>query len=273
MVITEGEVISAPSKYSFWINEDGSMHFGRFDSRFSATLPDGTSVPVGLNNECKTNAVMLFTHMLGNNTRATNHLEIVLEDPGYKPLSWHVGESYTLRVKAVNPLGNTALSNKIAVLCFGGAAAQPADKLKPGDAITLALKTSPELKNVVTACHAIFPVVEKGKAVEKFDAGAVIQHRNPRTAIGYNDRYFFMVVVDGRQKELSMGMNSRELAGFMAELGCAEAMNLDGGGSSTFWLEGKTRNSVPGGRERARSDALVIARQPAGKLVGAASGR
>jgi exopolysaccharide biosynthesis protein len=42
-------------------------------------------------------------------------------------------------------------------------------------------------------------VVEKGKAVEKFDAGAVIQHRNPRTAIGYNDRYFFMVVVDGRQ--------------------------------------------------------------------------
>jgi exopolysaccharide biosynthesis protein len=71
-------------------------------------------------------------------------------------------------------------------------------------------------------------------------------------------------VVDGRQKEISMGMNARELAQFMAELGCEEAMNLDGGGSSTFWMQGKTRNSVPGGKERDRADALVIAQAPSG---------
>ena len=47
----------------------------------------------------------------------------------------------------------------------------------------------------------------------------------------------------------------------MADMGCVEAMNLDGGGSSTFWLQGSTRNSVPGGIERARSDALVVARR------------
>ncbi len=65
----------------------------------------------------------------------------------------------------------------------------------------MALKTSPELNHVVTAAHAIFSIVENGKPLEKFDANAVIQHKNPRTAIGFNDRYFYMVVVDGRQKE------------------------------------------------------------------------
>ena len=273
MVITDGELISAPSKCSFWVNEDGSMHFGRFDSRFKATLSDGTSFSIGLNNECKTNAVMLFTHMLGKNTRATNNLELILEASDQKSLSWHVGDSYTLRIKALNPAGNSALSNKIAVLGFGSEMAAKAGRLQPGDSIKLELKTSPELSRVVTACHAIFPVVEKGKPLEKFEGSTAILRRNPRTAIGFNDRYFFMVVVDGRQKELSMGMNARELAEFMAELGCTEAMNLDGGGSSTFWLDGKTRNSVPGGRERSRSDALIIARRSGGKLVGAASGR
>jgi hypothetical protein len=273
MVITDGELISAPSKYSFWVNEDGSMHFGRFDSRFRATLPDGTSVPIGLNNECKTDAVMLFTHTLGKNTRATNHLELILEAPNGQDLSWRVGESYILRIKALNPSGNTELSKKIVVLSFGSEMATKGSQLRLGDSIKLELKTSPELSHVVTACHAIFPIVEKGKALEKFDGGAAILRRNPRTAIGFNDRYFFMVVVDGRQKELSMGMKAGELAEFMALLGCTEAVNLDGGGSSTFWLDGKTRNSVPGGRERSRSDALVIARRTSGKPAGAASGR
>ena len=145
--------------------------------------------------------------------------------------------------------------------------------MKVGDTITVALKTDPDLKNVVTACHAIFPVVQNGKPLDKFDADAVIQHRNPRTAIGYNDHHFFMVVVDGRQKALSMGLNARELAEFMWEVGCTEAMNLDGGGSSTFWMDGKTRNSVPGGRERSRSDALVIARRSPTKLVSATATR
>jgi CheY-like chemotaxis protein len=261
MVVTDGEVISAPSKYSFWVNEDRSMHFGQFESRFSATLPDGTTVPIGMNNKCEPGGVMLFTHMLGQSTRATNHLELVLEDPKQEHLSWRVGESYILRVKAVNPSGNTFLSNNIAVLSFGSQTAPKASQLRPGDNVKLELKTLPALNHVVTACHAIFPIVQNGKPLEKFDANAVIQHRNPRTAIGFNDRYFFMVVVDGRQKTLSMGMTARELAEFMSLLGCTEAKNQDGGGSSTFWMGGKTRNSVSGGTERPRSDALVIVKR------------
>ena len=89
-------------------------------------------------------------------------------------------------------------------------------------------------------------------------ANGYLLPRHPRTAIGFNSRYFFMVEVDGRQKDLSMGMSFAELAAFMKRLGCTEAMNLDGGGSATFWLNGRIMNSPSDKHERPLANALVI---------------
>ncbi|MGZ4963271.1 MAG: phosphodiester glycosidase family protein [Limisphaerales bacterium] len=268
MVIVDGEVVGAPSKYSFWVNEDRSMHFGDIKSLYNAKLPGGEKVAIGMNRECFAGDIVLFTHTLGKQTRASNHLELVLENAAHSSLSWRVGETLVMRVKAINLAGNSGLSNTVCVLTFSAQTAAKAGAIRVGDTIQIDLSTSPSLQNVVTACHGVFPVVHDGKPLEKFDAGAVIQHRNPRTAIGFNDQYFFMVVVDGRQKHLSMGMNSRELAEFMAVLGCREAMNMDGGGSSTFWKQGKVCNSIPGGKERTRADSLMVVREPASPILG-----
>jgi len=59
-----------------------------------------------------------------------------------------------------------------------------------------------------------------------------------------------------------MGMNLEELANLMKDLGCTDAMNLDGGGSSTFWLDGKVMNSPSDKHERTVANALVIVRKP-----------
>ena len=53
-------------------------------------------------------------------------------------------------------------------------------------------------------------------------------------------------------------MTFAELAAFMKNLGCAEAMNLDGGGSSTFWLNGKVMNSPSDKHERSLANAIII---------------
>ena len=60
--------------------------------------------------------------------------------------------------------------------------------------------------------------------------------RHPRTAVGIarNGRRLFLVVVDGRQKGYSEGMTLRELAEVMRGLGARDAINLDGGGSTTL---------------------------------------
>ena len=57
---------------------------------------------------------------------------------------------------------------------------------------------------------------------------------HPHTALGLDReaRWLWLVVVNGRQAGYSEGVTLRELAGLMKELGCWDALNLDGGGSS-----------------------------------------
>jgi hypothetical protein len=90
--------------------------------------------------------------------------------------------------------------------------------------------------------------------------------RHPRTAIAsLPGNKALLVVVDGRQPALSVGMSLDELARLMIELGAEEAINLDGGGSSTMTIGGKVVNhpsDVTG--ERPVSDAILVlpARNP-----------
>jgi exopolysaccharide biosynthesis protein len=95
--------------------------------------------------------------------------------------------------------------------------------------------------------------------------------RNPRTAAGLarSGRRLILVVVDGRQMPYSDGMSLRELANLMLALGARDAINLDGGGSSTLVyadpasggaLRIANRPSDKEG-ERAVGDALAVVRR------------
>lgn len=84
--------------------------------------------------------------------------------------------------------------------------------------------------------------------------------RNPRSAIGYTaDNNLVMVVVDGREND-SVGMTLFELANFMKSIGCYNAMNLDGGGSTVMYVDGKIANDPCSKGGIALSNALAINR-------------
>lgn len=83
--------------------------------------------------------------------------------------------------------------------------------------------------------------------------------RHPRTAVAkLKDGKFLMATVNGRS-EKSVGMNLQELAEFLLSLGATDAMNLDGGGSTTMVLGGKVVNQ-PSDKEGERrvSDAILV---------------
>lgn len=82
---------------------------------------------------------------------------------------------------------------------------------------------------------------------------------NPRTAVGTTaDGRLILVVVDGRRSGYSTGVSLRDLADLMVSLGAQQALNLDGGGSSTMWLNGVVANRPSDGSERGVSSALVV---------------
>ncbi len=98
--------------------------------------------------------------------------------------------------------------------------------------------------------------VSSGDEVDKAMAS------NPRTALGYiADNHYVLVVADGRTSE-SQGLSLLQLATFMQGLGVQQAYNLDGGGSSTMYYEGKViNNPTTGGSqiaERKVSDILYV---------------
>lgn len=90
--------------------------------------------------------------------------------------------------------------------------------------------------------------------------------RHPRTAIGFDpySNRLWMIVVDGRQA-YSVGMSLPELATLLESIGAVEAINLDGGGSSTMVVRGETVNrpSDESG-ERPVVNALALIRDVSG---------
>jgi hypothetical protein len=80
-------------------------------------------------------------------------------------------------------------------------------------------------------------IILKDRQVPKMTDGlATATH--PRTAVGLANggRVLVILVDDGRWKEHSLGMSLPELGKFMADLGCDDALNLDGGGSTEMAL-------------------------------------
>jgi hypothetical protein len=73
------------------------------------------------------------------------------------------------------------------------------------------------------------------------ELGALLH--NPRTAIAFNGRYIYFIVVDGRSQLRSLGMSMAEIAVFAKlTLGAVWGVALDGGGSSTIVVNGEVKN-------------------------------
>lgn len=106
-------------------------------------------------------------------------------------------------------------------------------------------------------------LIQNGKvAVSKNEEVDKSMASNPRTAIGIiDDLHYVFVVSDGRTNE-SEGLSLYELAEFMQDLGVVTAYNLDGGGSSTMYFNGKVINKPTSNgnkiSERGVSDIVYI---------------
>ncbi len=83
-------------------------------------------------------------------------------------------------------------------------------------------------------------IVDGKKMITEGDGGWGV---GPRTAIGQKkDGTVLFLVIDGRQPGYSLGATLRDVQDILYEKGCYIAANLDGGSSSTLYLNGKVVN-------------------------------
>ena len=114
------------------------------------------------------------------------------------------------------------------------------------------ITSAQECKDALTAGNVLEAVASFGDIFENGHARSGLDNttRASRTAIGIKaDGTVVMLMVDGRQAPYSVGMTMAEVGAAMEALGCAQAVNLDGGGSSTFATqrEGESENNTSAG--------------------------
>lgn len=269
--IVAGEVLSAPcGNVSFWIDVLGEAHATNVTSRFEVTWPDGRVTPFGLNGERAPNGVELYTPAVGASTHTVGGQELVLERPeGSRWLPLRIGRSYAARVREVRREGNASLGPDIMVLSLGPGMVDLFQGIGTGAVLRVSTASSPALNSARTALSGGPLLVRNGKRQkirsspeDPYEFSSMLE-RHPRTAFGWNKQWYFLVQVDGRQRDLSVGMTLDELSTYLVKLGCEEAVNLDGGGSSSLWFEGQVRNNPCDGYERTLANSLVVVRKGA----------
>ena len=136
-----------------------------------------------------------------------------------------------------------------------------AAQLQPGATVDIDVaSTDTRWNDAVTAIGGFYRIVSNGKVGPDTDSAA-----NPRTAIGVKaDGSVVIYTIDGRQPGYSVGATLEQVGQRMIELGCVDAVGMDGGGSTTVgatlpWGENmEIVNQPSDGSLRAVSNALFL---------------
>lgn len=263
MYQTAGKILSEPSGPRMEMavsNADGITRVAcaEIEVRISVTATDGARRTIdGVNRPRGENELVLFTPEFHRTT---------LTPGGGLEAAVRAG-----RIAGVTDgLGSLLIPEDGWVLSASGTARDWAlGRLEPGQAIKLETGTEavPPLPFEPDWIVGAGPLLLRdGTALgaEQADtegfARDFSRSRHPRTALGVRkDGTIILVTVDGRQPQVSVGMTIPELAVLMAEWGCREAINLDGGGSTTMIAGRKVVNHPSDAAgERAVSDAILV---------------
>ena len=274
--VQDGELITHPTdtEACFGVTESGE--FLSTPVKMKASVQIGAhTLPLGCVNQRRLDGcqVTLYTPRLGESTRTHRRrgTEIII---GGFPLPLTPNYTHPYRVESISRDGNSPIPRDGAVLWMSTRLKDPSiSEFNAGADGTLTLTLSPpEWNRVQHAIGGRLRLLKNGKINETLvemhhaekrhvpgkRASVLNLSHEPRTALGYNADTLFLIVADGRQPKYSTGLTLYELASILIELGATEAINLDGGSSSTFVVNDEVVNKPAGQREREVLNAVFI---------------
>ena len=258
LFVSRGEVISAPAdRDCLWFDTNGAPHVAVVQNQFTIALGNRPAIPFLLNEANDGTHAAIYSGAGSFGARGGKSFVLGKKGNGvWLPLRMGATYQATLRERLDDeaPVPDDGL-----VICLPNDLAQG---LEPGIDATIKTATTPDLTGIEAAIGGGPAMVHGGKRQEMKIGKA--NERHPRTAVGWNSTNVFFVVVDGRQNN-SVGMTLVEMADYFVSLGCDEAMNLDGGGSTEMIVSGKIVNSPCYGSERSSASGLTLLRPVSAK--------
>ncbi|MDR7420050.1 MAG: phosphodiester glycosidase family protein [Armatimonadota bacterium] len=265
-LVIDGEVVSEPipGRTCAGFADDGQVLFDtpRLDAVVSSEA--GSVAISGVNRGRGTDETIVYRPFHGPSTR-TNQFgaEVVV--------AGDVAQA------VIDGRGNSAIpQNGYVVSGHGRGRAALLATFKPGDRVSLRLRLvsangDPRWETVQQVIGGGPRLLAGGQFVggEGFRP-SFADRRHPRTAIGrLADGRLLLLVVGGRQPYHSLGMTLVELAALMRQLGATDALNLDGGGSTTLVVRGVVINlpSDETGERPVGDVLLVLPGQPPSPVV------
>ncbi|WP_020402514.1 phosphodiester glycosidase family protein [Gracilimonas tropica] len=205
----------------------------------------------GVNRARGTDQLIYYNHFYGSSTGTNQYgTELIL----YAVDPWVVNGKVRAVVTDTHSGGDAPLTDTTFVLSGHGTSKTVLDAIAIGDTVTIEHQLQPGFDNLKEV------VGGRGKFLNDGQNQGDWPERHPRTAVGFNDdstKVYFMTV-DGR-KSTSAGMTLTEMGEFMSTFGVTDALNLDGGGSTTMVVHDEVVNSPSDGSgERAVANALML---------------
>ena len=243
LVVTDGILRTGTQSYSYAVGfyPDGTAIMGKPTLTYSLNLganADGIEVIRAVRNVNKVRqngGIYLYTYDFNKaRTSGTTAAGVeVLCDVTEGSIA--MGKTATLTVNSVLTTPATVMQeNQVVLSCTAETNAYftaALQNLTPGQTLTFTCSVDdPAWESVSHATGALYQLVKDGQV-----AGGLDTTGNPRTAIGKKaDGTLVFYTMDGRRSGHSMGASQTQVAKRLIELGCVEAMCLDGGGSTTL---------------------------------------
>lgn len=263
--IDEGKILSTPPQYSaaFGLTYDNEPFVVRHGTILDKIFRiDGVLVDVSGINMTHTSgadSLMLYTADYARGTKTgteTYELRCRVNSGEVRH-----GDTISFTVEEIHDaVGNTPLGDGYVVLSAQGAKIDDVKKLNVGDTLEMTFRFNEFWSNVKFAVGGNELLLQNGEIYSTSD-----KSNQPRTSIGIRkDGTVVMATFDGRGAGNAVGMSYQTAAEAMRALGCVDALNLDGGGSTTFVLRTpgamKTSvvNNVSGSSPRQVANAVVL---------------
>ncbi len=217
-----------------------------------------------INLACEQDEICLYNNYIGSSTgTSAGGTECLLS----AVTDWYVNDTVLCVVEVLDSISNNRSipEGKCVLSGSGTGAGFLRSYCQVGDTVRIVQRFSTDVEKITQYMGGACQMMENGinvaeaSGIEEGVWSAYLSGRNPRTVIGFNEdsTVIYFVVVDGRQAGFSIGMGMNELVDFMSAIGIKNAVNLDGGGSSTMVVRHSVKNSPSDGAERAVANAVL----------------